>query len=129
VTPHEGVRTWSLWAIFAWRLTSAQSPRAGTSKNRDSAGKGAYETGKGAHAITSGLEVTWTTTPVKWNHDFFKHLFEYEWELTESPAEAKQWTPKNGAGAATVPHANALPRFRGSQRTPTLAGPCASGGS
>jgi catalase-peroxidase len=68
--------------------------------------KGGYETGTGAHAITSGLEVTWTTTPVKWNNDFFKHLFEYEWELTESPAGAKQWKPKNGAGAGTVPNAH-----------------------
>ena len=44
--------------------------------------------------------MTWTTTPVKWSNDFFKHLFEYDWELTESPAGAKQWKPKNGAGAA-----------------------------
>ncbi len=68
--------------------------------------KGGYETGSGAHAITSGLEVTWTTTPTRWNNDFFKHLFEYEWELTTSPAGAKQWQPKNGAGAGTVPHAH-----------------------
>ncbi len=68
--------------------------------------KSSYGTGKGADAITSGLEVTWTTTPTKWNNDFFKHLFEYEWELTESPAGAKQWKPKNGAGAGTVPHAH-----------------------
>jgi catalase-peroxidase len=68
--------------------------------------KGGYETGVGAHAITSGLEVTWTTTPTKWSNDFFKHLFEYDWELTTSPAGAKQWTPKNGAGAGTVPHAH-----------------------
>jgi catalase-peroxidase len=60
----------------------------------------------GAHAITSGLEVTWTTTPTKWSNDFFKHLFEYDWELTESPAGAKQWKPKNGAGAGTVPAAH-----------------------
>jgi catalase-peroxidase len=50
--------------------------------------------------------VTWTTTPTRWNNDFFKHLFEYEWELTESPAGAKQWKPKNGAGEGTVPHAH-----------------------
>src|SRR6185503_3925348 len=59
----------------------------------------------GANAITSGLEVTWTTTPTKWGNDFFTHLFEYEWELTTSPAGAKQWKPKNGAGEGTVPHA------------------------
>ena len=68
--------------------------------------KNSYETGHGAHAITSGLEVTWTTTPTKWSNDFFTHLFAYEWELTKSPAGANQWTPKGGAGAATVPHAH-----------------------
>src|SRR5439155_13669233 len=65
-----------------------------------------YETGVGAHATTSGLEVTWTTTPTRWSNDFFKHLFEYEWEPTTSPAGAKQWKPKNGAGEGTVPHAH-----------------------
>ncbi len=50
--------------------------------------------------------MTWTTTPTKWSHDFFKHLFEYDWELTTSPAGAKQWKPKNGAGEGTVPHAH-----------------------
>ena len=49
----------------------------------------AQDVGTGAHAITSGLEVTWTTTPVRWSNDYFKHLFEYEWELTESSAGAK----------------------------------------
>jgi catalase-peroxidase len=81
-------------------------PEGGNLEEQGFGWKGGYETGKGAHAITSGLEVTWTTTPVKWNNDFFKHLFEYEWELTESPAGAKQWQPKNGAGAGTVPHAH-----------------------
>ena len=81
-------------------------PEGGNLEEQGFGWKGGYETGTGAHAITSGLEVTWTTTPVKWNNDFFKHLFEYEWELTESPAGAKQWQPKNGAGAGTVPHAH-----------------------
>jgi catalase-peroxidase len=63
-------------------------------------------TGHSGDAITSGLEVTWTTTPTKWNNDFFKHLFGFEWELTKSPAGANQWRPKNGAGAGTVPHAH-----------------------
>jgi catalase-peroxidase len=81
-------------------------PEGGNLEEQGFGWKGAYETGKGAHAITSGLEVTWTRTPVKWNHDFFEHLFEYEWELAESPAGAKQWRPKNGAGAGTVPHAH-----------------------
>ena len=81
-------------------------PEGGNLEEQGFGWKGGYETGTGAHAITSGLEVTWTTTPVKWNNDFFKHLFEYEWELTESPAGAKQWMPKNGAGAGTVPDAH-----------------------
>ena len=81
-------------------------PEGGNLEEQGFGWKGSYETGRGAHAITSGLEVTWTTTPVKWNHDFFKHLFEYDWELTESPAGAKQWKPKNGAGSGTVPHAH-----------------------
>ncbi|HVY48159.1 MAG TPA: catalase/peroxidase HPI, partial [Minicystis sp.] len=65
-----------------------------------------FGTGKGADAITSGLEVTWTTTPTRWSNDFLKHLFGYEWELTKSPAGAHQWRPKGGAGAGTVPHAH-----------------------
>jgi catalase-peroxidase len=81
-------------------------PEGGNLEEQGFGWKGSYETGRGAHAITSGLEVTWTTTPTRWNNDFFKHLFEYEWELTTSPAGAKQWTPKNGAGAGTVPHAH-----------------------
>jgi len=63
-------------------------------------------TGHGAHAITSGLEVTWTTTPTRWSNDFFDHLFNYEWELTKSPAGAHQWKPKGDAGADTVPDAH-----------------------
>jgi catalase-peroxidase len=65
-----------------------------------------FGSGLAGDAITSGLEVTWTTTPTKWSNDFFKHLFEYEWELTTSPAGAKQWKPKNGAGDGTVPNAH-----------------------
>lgn len=57
--------------------------------------KSTYKSGKGADAITSGLEVTWTTTPAKWSHDYLKHLFAYEWELTKSPAGAHQWVAKN----------------------------------
>ncbi len=62
-----------------------------------------FGTGIAGDAITSGLEVTWTTTPTKWSNDFFKHLFGFEWELTKSPGGAHQWQPKNGAGAGTVP--------------------------
>ncbi len=83
-----------------------REPEGGNLEEQGFGWKGSYETGRGAHAITSGLEVTWTTTPVRWSNDYFKHLFEYEWELTTSPAGAKQWKPKNGAGEATVPHAH-----------------------
>ena len=62
--------------------------------------------GHSGDTITSGLEVTWTTTPTRWSNDFFKHLFAYEWELTKSPAGAHQWQPKGGAGADTVPGAH-----------------------
>ncbi len=65
-----------------------------------------FESGKGGHAITSGLEVTWTTKPTQWTNDYFDHLFNFDWELTKSPAGAHQWTPKNGGGAGTVPDAH-----------------------
>lgn len=68
--------------------------------------KNNFRTGKGADTITSGLEGAWTTTPAKWGHDFFKHLFEYDWELTKSPAGAHQYRPKNDAGAGTIPDAH-----------------------
>ena len=68
--------------------------------------KNSFGSGKGADAITSGLEVTWTTTPTKWSNNFFDNLFGFEWELTKSPAGAHQWRPKGGAGAGTVPHAH-----------------------
>jgi catalase-peroxidase len=69
--------------------------------------KNTFGSGSGANAITSGIEVTWTTTPVKWSNNYLENLFGYEWELTKSPAGANQWTPKNGAGAGTVPGAHA----------------------
>jgi catalase-peroxidase len=65
-----------------------------------------FRSGYAGDAITSGLELTWTTTPTKWSNDFFKHLFGYEWELTKSPPVRKQWKPKGGAGAGTVPDAH-----------------------
>jgi catalase-peroxidase len=68
--------------------------------------KNKFGKGFGADTIGSGLEVTWTTTPTKWSNNFFTNLFKYEWELTKSPAGAHQWTPKNGAGNATVPDAH-----------------------
>jgi len=68
--------------------------------------KNTFGKGSGAQAITSGIEVTWTTTPTKWSNNYLENLFGYEWELTKSPAGAHQWTPKNGAGAGTVPAAH-----------------------
>src|SRR6202790_5445229 len=65
--------------------------------------KNSFGNGNGAHTITSGLEGAWTTTPVKWSNNYLENLFGFEWELTKSPAGANQWTPKNGAGAGTVP--------------------------
>lgn len=67
--------------------------------------RSSYGSGKAGDTITSGLEVTWTTTPTKWSNNFFWNLFGYEWELTKSPAGAHQWKPKHGAGAGTVPDA------------------------
>ncbi|MDB5488332.1 MAG: katG, partial [Reyranella sp.] len=67
--------------------------------------KSTYKSGKGPDAISSGLEVTWTSTPTKWSGNFFWNLFGYDWELTKSPAGAHQWKPKNGAGADSIPDA------------------------
>jgi len=65
-----------------------------------------YGSGRGGDTITSGIEVTWTTTPTKWSNNFFENLFGYEWELTKSPAGAHQWVAKGGAGAGTIPDAH-----------------------
>jgi catalase-peroxidase len=68
--------------------------------------KSSFGSGKGGDTISSGLEVTWTTTPTKWSNNFLENLFRYEWELTKSPAGAHQWKPKQSAGADTVPDAH-----------------------
>lgn len=68
--------------------------------------KNTFGSGNAGNTITSGLEVTWTTTPTQWSNNYFENLFGYEWELTKSPAGAHQWQPKNGAGAGTVPDAH-----------------------
>ena len=68
--------------------------------------KSSFGSGKGGDTISSGLEVTWTTTPTQWSNNFFWNLFGYEWELTKSPAGAHQWTPRHGMGAGTVPDAH-----------------------
>ncbi|AQW48687.1 catalase/peroxidase HPI [Streptomyces violaceusniger] len=81
-------------------------PEAASIEEQGLGWRNSYGTGKGADAITSGLEVTWTTTPTQWSNNFFENLFGYEWELTKSPAGAHQWRPKEGAGEGTVPHAH-----------------------
>jgi catalase-peroxidase len=78
-------------------------PESADLANQGLGWKNSFGTGKGADAITSGLEVTWTTTPTKWGNGFFENLFKYEWELTKSPAGANQWVAK-GADE-TIPHA------------------------
>jgi catalase-peroxidase len=97
-------------------------PEAGDLEAQGLGWSSKYGSGIAGDAITSGLEVTWTTTPTKWNNDFFKHLFGYEWELCKSPAGAHQWRPKNGAGADTVPDAhNAAKRRAPNMLTTDLA--------
>ena len=83
-----------------------REPEAASIEEQGLGWKNGHGTGKGADAITSGIEVTWTTTPTKWSNNFFENLFKYDWELTKSPAGAHQWRPKNGAGAGTVPSAH-----------------------
>ncbi|GGN57605.1 catalase-peroxidase [Streptomyces albiflavescens] len=81
-------------------------PEAASIEEQGLGWKNSFGTGKGADAITSGLEVTWTSTPTQWSNGFFQNLFGYEWELTTSPAGANQWVAKDGAGAGTIPHAH-----------------------
>ena len=81
----------------------APEPEGAEIENQGIGWKSSYETGHGAHAITSGLEVTWTQTPTRWSNHFFDNLFKFEWELTQSPAGAKQWVAKNAE--ADVPDA------------------------
>jgi catalase-peroxidase len=81
-------------------------PEAASIEEQGLGWKSKFKSGKGGDAIGSGLEVIWTTTPTKWSNNFFHNLFEYEWELTKSPAGANQWKPKNNAGAGTAPDAH-----------------------
>jgi catalase-peroxidase len=78
-------------------------PEAGAIEDQGLGWKSKYKTGIGCDAITGGPEVTWTQTPTKWSNNFFKNLFENEWELTRSPAGAQQWKAKGAA--ATIPDA------------------------
>jgi len=81
-------------------------PEAATIEEQGLGWSSKFKSGKAGDSIGSGLEVIWTTTPTKWSNNFFQNLFEYEWELTKSPAGAQQWKPKNNAGAGTVPDAH-----------------------
>jgi catalase-peroxidase len=84
----------------------AAEPEGASLEEQGLGWKNTFGDGHGGHTISSGLEVTWTATPTKWSNNFFENLFGYEWQLTKSPAGAQQWTPKNGAGAGTVPDAH-----------------------
>jgi catalase-peroxidase len=91
-------------------------PEAASIEEQGLGWRSSFGTSKGADTITSGLEVTWTTTPTTWSNDFFENLFGYEWELTRSPAGAHQWVAKGGAGAGTIPDAHDPSR----RRAPTM---------
>src|SRR4051812_15230944 len=81
-------------------------PEAAAIEEQGLGWKNTYGSGKGVHTITSGLEGAWTSNPTRWDNGFLENLFKYEWELTTSPAGAKQWTPKNPEAKRTVPDAH-----------------------
>jgi len=83
-----------------------REPEAAGIEDQGFGWKNTFGSGSGVNTITSGLEGAWTTTPIKWSHNYFDNLFGFEWELTKSPAGAHQWTPKDGAGLGTVPDAH-----------------------
>ena len=91
-------------------------PEAAPMEQQGLGWQGSYGSGKGRDSIGSGLEVTWTNTPTRWDNSFFEILFGYDWELTKSPAGAYQWQPKGGAGANTIPD----PQDGALNRTPTM---------
>ncbi len=91
-------------------------PEAASIEEQGLGWRSSFGAGKGGDTITSGLEVTWTTTPTKWSNEFFENLFGYEWERTKSPAGAHQWVAKGGAGAGTIPDAHDPSR----RRAPTM---------
>jgi catalase-peroxidase len=91
-------------------------PEAAPLENQGLGWISSYGTGHGADTITSGLEVTWTTTPPQWSNDYFDHLFEFEWEKTKSPAGAWQWQPVDGGGQDRVPG----PAEDSARRVPTM---------
>jgi len=93
-----------------------REPEAAPIEEQGLGWKNSFGTGLGDDAFTSGLEVIWSQTPTQWSSNFFKNLFEYEWELTKSPAGANQWRPKNGAGVDTIPD----PHDASKRRTPAM---------
>ena len=86
--------------------TVGPEPEAAALEQQGLGWKSSHASGKGGDAITSGLEGAWSNTPTKWGHSFLNNLFNYEWELTKSPAGAFQWTPKNAEAQGTVPDAH-----------------------
>ncbi len=92
------------------------APEAAPIEEQGLGWKSKFGTGKGDDTIGSGIEVIWTETPTKWSNNFFENLFEYEWELTKSPAGAYQWTPKNNAGAGKAPD----PHDPSKRRSPSM---------
>ncbi|MBE0639995.1 MAG: catalase/peroxidase HPI [Bacteroidales bacterium] len=88
-----------------------REPAAASIEEQNLGWKNTFGKGNAEHTITSGLEGAWTKTPIKWSNNFFENLFDYEWELTKSPAGANQWKPKGQAGANSVPDAH-LPEKR-----------------
>ena len=93
-----------------------REPEAAAIEDQGLGWKNSFGTGVGNDTFTSGLEVIWSQTPTKWSNHFFKNLFEYEWELTKSPAGANQWKPKGGAGADSVPD----PHDASKHRSPSM---------
>src|SRR6201991_1551987 len=83
-----------------------KEPAAATIEEQGLGWNNTWGAGNGRDAITSGLEVTWSQTPIKWSNNFFENLFGFQWELTKSPAGAFQWKPRDGAGAGSVPDAH-----------------------
>ena len=81
-------------------------PEAASIEEQGLGWRSSFGSGKGSDTITSGIEITWTSTPTRWSSNFFWNLFGYDWELAKSPAGAHQWVPKHGAGAGSVPDAH-----------------------
>ncbi len=81
-------------------------PAAASIEEQSMGWKNTFGSGNAGNTITSGLEGAWTTTPTQWSNNYFENLFNYDWELTKSPAGAQQWKPKAGAGAGSVPDAH-----------------------